>query len=122
MTLQIENAEARRLTAFPNRVYSPVDARDDGIHSKRAVVDTVLAPDGAVGSMALTRTTEGVVDAGDDQQKPGNGGAELVGQDGFAGVVVPAGERVDWIVCEYAFLQRSKVDTVESTSTYKPWL
>jgi hypothetical protein len=58
--------------------------------------------------MALTRTAERVVDAGDDQQEPGNGGAELVGQYGFAGVGVPAAEGVVWSIYEYISWRRCR--------------
>lgn len=52
----------------------PVNADDDGVQSKGRVVSPVLVPDLAALVVALMGLLEGIVDAGDDQDEPRDGG------------------------------------------------
>jgi hypothetical protein len=60
------------------------------------VVVAVLAPDGVAVVAAFMWTLEGIVDAGDGEEEPGEGGADFVGKDGVAGAVGAAREGVYW--------------------------
>jgi hypothetical protein len=72
----------------------PVDGDDDPVQRKRRMVVAVLAPDCAAVVTAFMGCFEGIVDGSYDQDEPGNGCKDLVGEDGVFGVGRSLTERV----------------------------
>lgn len=74
----------------------PVDGCDARVQGKGGVVVSVLAPDGSLLGNIIIRRVEGVVDAGDDGEEPGQGGKDLIPENCPGVVGLALGERVNW--------------------------
>lgn len=83
-----------RIPDLQNIKHDPVDTGDNTVHGEGSVVVVVLAPDGVAMIATLVWTLEGVVDAGNGEEEPGEGGADFVGEDGIAGALAAVGEGV----------------------------
>ena len=65
------------------------------VHAKSRVVVVVLAPYPPLVQDAIVGRAEGVVERDDQGQEPGDGGEDLVDDDGVLAMLVSLGERVD---------------------------
>lgn len=64
----------------------PVDGYDDGIQGEWSVVVAILRPDGTAVVTSFMGSFEGIVNACNDEDEPGNWCKDLVGEDCVFGV------------------------------------
>lgn len=64
----------------------PVDGDDDAVQGEGGMVMAVLAPNCTTVVVTFMGSFEGIVDGGYDEDKPGDGCKDFVGEDGVFGV------------------------------------
>ena len=104
----IGRVEVPRVATLHNEHDDPVDGGDDGVEREGSSQVAVLAPYrvAAVRVLAVGGRVEGVVDAGDDDEEPGEDGQHLEGDEGFSAVAVAFDEGVVWSFGVWLLVQR----------------
>ena len=83
------------VTTLQDKKDDPVDAGDDVVHAKSSVIVIVLAPYPPAVQSTIIGCIESIVERDDQGQEPGDGGEDLVDDDGVLAMLVSLGERVD---------------------------
>jgi hypothetical protein len=96
----VGRVEVPRIAGLHDEHDDPVDGGDDGVQREGRPQVAVLAPYrvAAVRVLAVCGRVEGVVDAGDDDEEPGQDGQHLEGDEGFSAVAVTFDE---WVVYNF---------------------
>jgi len=76
---RVRAVESVRVPELQDVEHDPVDGCDDAVHSEGSMVRGILSPDSAAGLVAFIWRVEGVDNAGDDEEEPGDGSSDFVG-------------------------------------------